>query len=66
MTRAVAEGARETGVPDTVITPPGVRVCEPIMYSDSLLGVITWVPIVIGGGVVKALRSGTIGIVVRV
>ena len=32
MMRAVAEGARETEVPDIVIAPPGVRVCEPILY----------------------------------
>ena len=32
MTRTVADGAREIGVPDRVIAPPGVRVCEPIMY----------------------------------
>ena len=32
MTRAVPEGAREIGVPETVIAPPGVRVSESITY----------------------------------
>ena len=32
MTRAVAEGAREIGVPERVMIPPGVRVWEETMY----------------------------------
>ena len=32
MIRAVAEGTREMGVPERVMIPPGVSVCEEIMY----------------------------------
>lgn len=55
--RAVAEGAREIGVPDIVITPPGVSVWEAMMYWDALLAVTVWEPIVrIGRFVVSAAR----------
>ena len=64
--RAVAEGVREMGVPERVMIPPGVRVCESITYWDWLFGVMVWVPIVIIGRVVKAVPVGRIGSVVRI
>ena len=54
---AVAEGAREIGVPDIVMAPPGVSIWEPMMYWDALLAVTIWEPIVrIGRFVVPATR----------
>ena len=56
--RAVAEGAREIGVPDIVMAPPGVSVWEAMMYWDALLAVTVWEPIVrIGRFVVPVIRS---------
>ena len=55
--RAVAESARDIGVPDIVIAPPGVSVWEPMMYWDALLAVAVWKPIVrIGRSVGPATR----------
>ena len=55
--RAVAEGAREIGVPDIVMRPPGLSVWEAMMYWDALLAVTIWEPIVrIGRFVVPANR----------
>lgn len=39
--------ARETGVPETVIWPPGVRVCEPITKADEESAAIVELPTVI-------------------
>ena len=33
MIKAVADSAKDTGVPERVITPPGVSVCPPIAYA---------------------------------
>lgn len=53
ITSAVAEEARLTGVPETVIAePPGDRVWLPTMYSDAELAVIIWPPMVMGGAAV--------------
>ena len=58
MMRAVAEGAREIGVLDIVMAPPGVSVWEATMYSDAELAVTVWEPIVrIGRFVVPVIRS---------
>ena len=55
--RAMAEGAREIGVPDIVMAPPGVSVWEAMMYWDALLAVTVWEPIVrMGRFVVPATR----------
>ena len=56
--RAVAEGAREIGVPERVMRPPGVRVGRGVAPVTGC-----WL---LGGEVVKAAGSGMIGDVVRI
>ncbi|OCK87766.1 uncharacterized protein K441DRAFT_592736, partial [Cenococcum geophilum 1.58] len=64
MISAVADGESEMVVPDTVITPPGVRVCPPITNVVPPPGraVYVAVPIVKSGGFVM----GAVGISVVV
>ena len=57
MTRAVADGAREIGVPDTVIAPPGVRVWEETIYWERESGETVRVPIVRVGKVAAPVTS---------
>ena len=46
---AAPAGASEIGVPETVITPPGVSVCPLIMKSDEASAVYVWPSNVITG-----------------
>ena len=49
MTTFEPEGARLIGVPDTVMAgEPATRVWPSIMYSEALLGKMTFAPIVRG------------------
>jgi hypothetical protein len=58
ITRAVAEGAREMGVPETVIGgPPGMSVWLPIIYWDWEFAVMMEGPRVKSGAIV--MRVGT-------
>jgi hypothetical protein len=53
--RAVAEGAREMVVPETVMGgPPGARVWPATRNWVCAFAVMVWVPIVIGRGVAAA------------
>ncbi|PSN71949.1 hypothetical protein BS50DRAFT_239914 [Corynespora cassiicola Philippines] len=57
--RAVAPGARDIVVPAAVMTPPGVRVSDPMRYvvPDPGCAVKTPLPIVSGGGVTWAAAT---------
>ena len=59
ITNCVAEGARLSRVPETVIAgPPGVSVCPAMTYAPAALGVMVWEPIVRVGG----WESGAVGL----
>ena len=49
MITADADGAKETGVPDTTISEPGSRVCDPNKNCDAALAVIVSEPNVMTG-----------------
>ena len=57
MMTALAEGAREISVPDTVIAPPGVRVWEETMYWEREFGETVRVPVVRIGRVAAPVTS---------
>lgn len=47
---SLSPAARLTAVPLTVTTPPGVSVCDPIIYSVLLFAVMVCKPMVMAGG----------------
>ena len=55
--RAVAEGARELGVPERVMIPPGGRVWPETMYWEREFGETVRVPIVRVGRVAASVIS---------
>lgn len=58
MTTAVGDTGREKVVPETVNTPPGVRVWDPMMKSEATSCVMTVEPIVIVAGIVVGSEGG--------
>ena len=58
MTAWVPPGAKEIGVPDTIIVPPGLRVCDWTTYRPCALGVMISFPTVSDGAFVTGGKLG--------